>query len=137
MADKIEDLIAKLAAQYEQNRAQYEQDAIQYEQINRRIEAAIAQLWAGVPSASELQDRMYDLARPIYYDFLYLIQSAPSSTEAEAAYGMVIGATCILYMLGIMDRDSYERVMKRVNSANKKRGFFSRFFSTTLWTVLF
>ena len=28
MADKIEDLIAKLAAQYEQNRAQYEQDAI-------------------------------------------------------------------------------------------------------------
>lgn len=113
MADKIEDLIAKLAAQYEQNRAQYEQDAIQYEQINRRIEAAIAQLWAGVPSASELQDRMYDLARPIYYDFLYLIQSAPSSTEAEAAYGMVIGATCILYMLGIMDRDFYERVMKR------------------------
>lgn len=106
MADKIEDLIAKLAAQYEQNRAQYEQ-------INRRIEAAIAQLWAGVPSASELQDRMYDLARPIYYDFLYLIQSAPSSTEAETAYGMVIGATCILYMLGIMDRDSYERVMKR------------------------
>ena len=78
MADKIEDLIAKLAAQYEQNRAQYEQDAVQYEQINRRIEAAIAQLWAGVPSASELQDRMYDLARPIYYDFLYLIQSAPS-----------------------------------------------------------
>lgn len=70
MADKIEDLIAKLAAQYEQNRAQYEQDAIQYEQINRRIQAAIAQLWAGVPSASELQDRMYDLARPIYYDFL-------------------------------------------------------------------
>mgnify|MGYP000057969012 FL=1 len=113
MADKIEDLIAKLAAQYEQNRAQYEQDAVQYEQINRRIEAAIAQLWAGVPSASELQDRMYDLARPIYYDFLYLIQSAPSSTEAEAAYGMVIGATCILYMLGIMDRDSYERVIKR------------------------
>lgn len=113
MADKIEDLIAKLAAQYEQNRAQYEQDAIQYEQINRRIQAAIAQLWAGVPSASELQDRMYDLARPIYYDFLYLIQSAPSSTEAETAYGMVIGATCILYMLGIMDRDSYERVMKR------------------------
>ena len=113
MADKIEDLIAKLAAQYEQNRAQYEQDAIQYEQINRRIQAAIAQLWAGVPSASELQDRMYDLARPIYYDFLDLIQSAPSSTEAEAAYGMVIGATCILYMLGIMDRDSYERVMKR------------------------
>ena len=113
MADKIEDLIAKLAAQYEQNRAQYEQDAVQYEQINRRIEAAIAQLWAGVPAASELQDRMYDLARPNYYDFLYLIQSAPSSTEAEASYGMVIGATCILYMLGIMDRDSYERVMKR------------------------
>lgn len=41
MADKIEDLIAKLAAQYEQNRAQYEQDAVQYEQINRRIEAAL------------------------------------------------------------------------------------------------
>lgn len=113
MAEKIDDLIAKIAAQYEKDTAQYERDAAQYEQINRRIEADIAQLWDGIPSAAELQDRMYDLTRPIYHDFLHLIQGAPSSTEAEIAYGMALGATCILYMLGIMDMDSYERVMKR------------------------
>lgn len=99
MAEKIDDLIAKMATQDEQ--------------INRRIEADIEQLWDGVPSASELQDRMYDLARPIYHDYLKLIQTAPSSTEADAACGMVLGATDILYKLGIMDRDAYERVGKR------------------------
>lgn len=106
MAEKIDNLIAKMAALYEK-------DAAQYEQISCCIEADFAQLWDGVPSASELQDRMYDLTRPIYHDFLHLIQGASSSTEAEIAYGMVLGATCILYMLGIMDMDSYESAMKR------------------------
>lgn len=106
MAEKIDDLIAKIAAQYEK-------EAAQYEQINRRIEADIAQLWDGVPSASELQDRMYNQARPIYHDYMNLIQTAHSSTEADAACGMVLGATDILYKLGVMDRDAYERVGKR------------------------
>lgn len=102
MAEKIDDLMAKMAI-----------DTAQYEQITRRIEADIAQLWDGVPSASELQERLYNQARPIYHDYMNLIQTAPSSTEADAACGMVLGATDILYKLGVMDRDACERVGKR------------------------
>ena len=87
--------------------------ADKHEQITRLIEADIAQLWDGGPSASELQDRMYDLARPICYDFLHSIQGAPSSTEADIAYGMMIGATDILYKLCVMDRDAFDRVVKQ------------------------